>query len=184
MWGDPSDNIKFNRDTEVIEIPNGDRLIIEAGTHGLITQALGGTFTVVTQNGQMVRVLSKDADAIGREAAPAPAADELDSPDDVEQAVWDQLRTCYDPEIPVNIADLGLIYGCTVTPLPDGNNAVEVQMTLTAPGCGMGDVLKAEVESKLLGIPTVEQANVEVVFDPPWDMSMMPEAAKLQLGIF
>jgi probable FeS assembly SUF system protein SufT len=157
---------------------------LPAGTTGMITQALGGTYTVITNDGYMVRIQSKDADALGKElSADAADAPTSEAPEDVEQAVWDQLRTCFDPEIPINIADLGLVYGCRVKPIEDGGNRVEIEMTLTAPGCGMGDVLKAEVESKLDELPGVKEYDVQLVFDPPWDYSMIPDAAKLTLGM-
>lgn len=182
--GYSSDNVTFVRDCEVIQIPSGERITIPAGTKALITQSLGGTYTVVTNQGYMVRVAATDADAIGRERAIDPA-EMAAPPSTVEEAtrlVWDQLRTVFDPEIPVNIADLGLVYRCDVKPV-DGGYRVEIEMTLTAPGCGMGDVLKAEVEDKIRAIPGVREMDVQLVFDPPWDMSMMPEAAKLALGL-
>jgi probable FeS assembly SUF system protein SufT len=177
--------IKLKRDCEAVQIPSGQRTVLPADTEVTITQSLGGAFTVVTDRGYMVRIAGKDADAIGQQAesgAQAPSAS-AGGAEDVERAVWDQLRTCYDPEIPVNIADLGLIYSCFLTPLPEGGNHVEIKMTLTAPGCGMGEFLKADVENKILGLPGVKSAAVELVWDPPWDRSMMSEAAKLELGM-
>jgi probable FeS assembly SUF system protein SufT len=156
------------------------------GTQVRVTQSLGGTFTVVTERGYMVRIGAKDADAIGKEKVTESEArmpTTVEGPQDIEKLVWDQLKTCYDPEIPVNIADLGLIYSCFITPLPEGGNGVEIKMTLTAPGCGMGESLKADVESKILCIPGIKAANVELVWDPPWDRSMISEAAKLELGM-
>ncbi len=146
---------------------------------------MGGHYTVLTDDGRMVRIGGQDADAIGREAGEpdGEAMPEVNSDEDVEKLVWEQLRTCYDPEIPVNIADLGLIYGVKITPDDEGKRSVEIQMTLTAPGCGMGEILKVEVEDKAMRIPTVKDAEVDLVFDPPWDMSMMPDAARLQLGL-
>jgi probable FeS assembly SUF system protein SufT len=178
------DNVTFVRDCEVIQIPSGERETVPAGTKALITQSLGGTYTVVTNQGWMVRIAASDADAIGRERTvdPAENAPPPESAEEVEKLVWDQLRTVFDPEIPVNIADLGLVYKCEVEPVDDAYK-VGIEMTLTAPGCGMGDVLKAEVEDKLKVTPGVKELDVELVFDPPWDMSMMPEAAKLALGL-
>ena len=181
MWG--GDNVTFSRDTDVIEIPAGTRLTVPAGTKALITQSLGGSHTVVTSEGQMVRVSSQDADAIGQEVLGTSDIKPPDSEEDLEKLIWDELRTVYDPEIPVNIADLGLVYKCEVSPLAEGDFRVAIDMTLTAPGCGMGDVLKIEVENKIERLPRVKQVEVDVVFDPPWDMSMMPEATKLQLGM-
>ncbi|MEA2639891.1 MAG: hypothetical protein QOF51_1285 [Chloroflexota bacterium] len=177
----------FDRDVEVIQIPSGDRMVIHAGTSGVVTQALGnGGWTIVTNEGFMVRLDGKDADAIGKEPPSADSASrdaKVESAEDVEQLVWDELRTCYDPEIPVNIADLGLVYKNEVTPLEEGGYRVYVEMTVTAPGCGMGDYLKAEAQGKIEALPQVREAEVEVVFDPPWDPSMMPEEARLQLGM-
>ena len=178
------DAIVLSRDIVATEIPYGFEVPLVAGSKVVISQAMGGSFTVVTMNGQMVRIAAEDADAIGREPgleASGPMV--VESEEDVEKLVWEQLRTCYDPEIPVNIADLGLIYGCSITLDEQGQHRIDIQMTLTAPGCGMGDILKVEVENKLLKIPTVKDVEVELVFDPPWDMSMLPEAAKLQLGL-
>jgi probable FeS assembly SUF system protein SufT len=170
------------RDIEASEIPAGTRFTIPAGTPLQITQSLGGTYTVMMPMGYLARIDSKDADAIGEE--PPEEIDEKSAAGkSVEDLAWDQLRTCYDPEIPVNIVDLGLVYSCNVTPLPDGGDKVDVKFTLTAPGCGMGDVLRDDIRQKLLTIPGVKEANVDVLFDPPWSMSMMSDAAKLQLGM-
>ena len=177
--------VTLKRDCEAVQIPNGHRFMLPAGTQVTITQSLGGAFTVVTDRGYMVRIGGNDADAIGKLAEPesqAPSAT-VEEPEDTEKLVWGQLRTCYDPEIPVNIADLGLIYSCFITPLPESGNHVEIKMTLTAPGCGMGEFLKADVENKILTVPGVKSTTVELVWDPPWDRSMMSEAAKLELGM-
>jgi len=127
---------------------------------------------------------STEADAIGKEVVKAPELPPNATEDDVLALAWEQLRTCYDPEIPINIVDLGLIYECTVSVQPDGQRAFNVRLTLTAPGCGMGDVLVQDIKQKLEIIPTVAVANVELVFDPPWNQSMMTEAARLQTGMF
>ncbi len=183
-----SEPITLKRDCEAVQIPSGMQVVLPQGTQVMITQSLGGSYTVMTNYGYMVRIAGKDADALGLEGTqkeasqpPTPSADL--GPADVERMVWEQLKTCYDPEIPVNIVDLGLVYHCEVIPLSEGGYRVEVKFTLTAPGCGMGDWLKADIESKLFTIPGVEDVEVEVVFDPPWDQSMMSEAAKLQLGL-
>ena len=183
--GTGEERVTLSRDCEAIEVPSGDRIMLPAGSSGVITQSLGGTFSVITDEGYMVRIASKDADAIGKaaEAGPGPEAPASDAPEDVEKAVRDQLRTVYDPEIPVNLADLGLVYACRVRPLQEGGNRVEIEMTLTAPGCGMGDVLKAEVESKVETLHGVSELDVQLVLDPPWDYSMIPDAAKLTLGL-
>jgi probable FeS assembly SUF system protein SufT len=174
----------LSRTVEVAAIPYGDRLTLDAGSTVYITQALGGSFTVMTDRGYMVRIEGKDADAIGETSVAPPSAEEL-ADKSVEQRAWDQLKTCFDPEIPVNIVDLGLVYECSVTPVAgeDGQNKATVKFTLTAPGCGMGDYLKMDVQSKLLTVPGIKEASVEVVLDPPWNQSMMSEAARLQLGM-
>lgn len=170
------------RDIEASEIPAGTRFTIPAGTRLQITQSLGGSYTVMVPMGYLARIDGKDADAIGEETAAKPA-EETGPAKPIEELCWDQLRTCYDPEIPVNIVDLGLVYKCEVIPKEQGGSRAEVSFTLTAPGCGMGDVLKEDIRSKLLTVPGIEDADVQVLFDPPWNMSMMSDAAKLQLGM-
>ena len=172
--------IVTTREIEAREIPSGMKLTIPEGTPLAITQSLGGTYTVLTPYGYMARVDGKDADAIGEEVAAPDTAAEGKSP---EELAWEQLKTCYDPEIPVNIVDLGLVYKCEVTPRAEGGQKAEVRFTLTAPGCGMGDTLKEDIQQKLLSVPGIEEADVQVLFDPPWSMSMMSDAAKLQLGM-
>jgi len=171
----------LTRTVEVIEIPSGAASALAEGTPVRIMQSRGDSYTVWTDYGQMYRIDGKDADAIGLEpstdAHPAADAEEFS-----DQMVWDLLKTVYDPEIPVNIVDLGLIYSCKITPLEPGSRKIDIQMSMTAPGCGMGNVLKADVEGRLSRLPSVKQVSVEVVFDPPWDMSRMSEAARLQLG--
>jgi probable FeS assembly SUF system protein SufT len=171
----------LSRTCEVIEIPSGVRSTLPEGTSVRIMQSRGDSYTVWTDYGQMYRVDGKDADALGLEAADGePAA--ADTREFKDQMVWDVLKSVYDPEIPVNIVDLGLIYSCKITPLEEGTRKVDVEMSMTAPGCGMGNVLKADVESRLSRLPSVKEVHVEVVLDPPWDMSRMSEAARLQLG--
>lgn len=179
-----NEQITLRRDCEAIEIPLGDKVMLPAGTVVMLTQALGGTYTVMTDRGQLVRIAGKDADAIGQASPTMPQAGTSPAPggSDVEKLAWAQLRSTFDPEIPVNIVDLGLVYLCRVTPSPQGGNKVEVRFTLTAPGCGMGGVLKGEIENKLWSLPGIEDVEVEVVVDPPWNPSMMSEAAKLELG--
>ncbi|HEY6147610.1 MAG TPA: putative Fe-S cluster assembly protein SufT [Thermoanaerobaculia bacterium] len=169
------------REFEATEIPSGMKIKIPEGTNVAITQSLGGSYTIMTPYGYMARVDGKDADAIGEEAVTADA--EAAAGKTPEELAWDQLRTCYDPEIPVNIVDLGLVYKCEVAPRPEGGNKADVRFTLTAPGCGMGDVLKEDIRNKLLAVPGIDDAEVQVLFDPPWNMSMMSDAAKLQLGM-
>ena len=172
---------RTTREIEAKEIPSGMHITIPEGTPLTLTQSLGGSFTVVTPYGYMARVEGKDADAIGEE--PVALEAEAAAGKSVADLCWDQLRTCYDPEIPVNIVDLGLVYKCEVSALPEGGNKVDVRFTLTAPGCGMGDVLREDIKGKLLAVPGVRDADVQVLFDPPWNMSMMSDAAKLQLGM-
>jgi len=169
------------REFEATEIPSGMKIKIPEGTNVAITQSLGGSYTILTPYGYMARVDGKDADAIGEETVAAGA--EAAAGKTPEELAWDQLRTCYDPEIPVNIVDLGLVYKCEVAPRPEGGNKADVRFTLTAPGCGMGDVLKEDIKNKLLAVPGIDDAEVQVLFDPPWNMSMMSDAAKLQLGM-
>ena len=176
--------IPLTRDCEAIQIPSGAKMVLPAGTVVMITQSLGDTYTVTTDHGYMVRIAGKDADAMGleRSAAPAGATPE-EGAADLETLVWDQLRTCYDPEIPVNIVDLGLVYECAVVPLDDGTHRAEIKLTLTAPGCGMGGVLAADAQAKIAALPGIREANVEIVFEPQWNPSMMSESARLELGM-
>lgn len=178
-----SEPIQFSRDCEVVMVPQGDRVTLPAGTAGYITQGLGGSFTVFV-DGNLFRVAGVDADAIGKEIVPPPQLPENASDEDVEAAVWNQLRTCFDPEIPVNIVDLGLVYHCEIEPGEGGSRRASIRMTLTAPGCGMGEVLVEDVRAKVELVPTVAEADVELVFDPPWNQSMMTESARLQVGMF
>jgi probable FeS assembly SUF system protein SufT len=170
-----------SRDIETAAIPYGDRIPVKAGTTVYVTQSLGGSFTAVTDMGYMVRIEGKDADAIGESVPQGPSAEDVAQKSLVELA-WDQLKTCYDPEIPVNMVDLGLVYSCEVTPGETGTK-VSVRFTLTAPGCGMGDYLKLDVESKLKALPGVSETDVQVVLEPAWDQSRMSDAARLQLGL-
>ncbi len=177
--------IALTRDCEAIQVPSGTRIVLPRGTTVRITQSLGDTYTVTTDHGYMVRISGRDADALGLATSPAVEAEpaSVASAEDLEQLVWEQLRTCYDPEIPVNIVDLGLVYHCAVAALPEGGHRVDVKMTLTAPGCGMGGAIAADAEGKIARLPTVRQASVEVVFEPQWNPNMMSEAAKLELGM-
>jgi probable FeS assembly SUF system protein SufT len=172
----------LSRDVEVAAIPYGDQITLTAGTTVYITQALGGSYTAMTDHGYLVRIEGSDADAIGEQPT-KPISPEEVSGRSLRELAWDQLKTCFDPEIPVNIVDLGLVYKCEVEPLPEEGDKVTVQFTLTAPGCGMGDFLRQDVQQKLLAIPGVKEAEVDVVLDPPWDQSMMSDVARLQLGL-
>ncbi len=175
--------IKLNRDVLATMIPAGDTVVLPEGAEVTIMQALGGSFTVYYA-GNLARISGHDADALGHEPLEPPQLPPDASDADVEQAIWEQMKTCYDPEIPINIVDLGLIYDCDIRRLDDGSREVDIRMTLTAPGCGMGEVLAADVRDKVQAVPTVAKANVEVVFDPPWTQEMMSEAARLQTGMF
>ena len=183
MFSQTSQPCTFNRDCEVVMIPMGDEVTIPAGTVGYITQALGGSFTVFV-DGNLFRVAGLDADAIGRKPVLPPSLPDDATENDVESLLWEQMKTVYDPEIPVNIVDLGLIYRCEMRTNEGGKRIVDVDMTLTAPGCGMGDILVDDVRSKLKLVPTISQVNVELTFDPPWNHNMMSEVARLETGMF
>lgn len=176
-------NITLNRDCEAILIPMGTPLLLRQGTEVVITQALGGAYTV-NVNGNLARIGALDADALGFTASPpAPVRHTTADGKVDEKLIWDQLRTCYDPEIPINIVELGLIYHCSVTPVADGNK-VDIVMTLTAPGCGMGQFLVEDVRGKVATVPNVTEVNVELTFDPPWNQDMMSEAARIETGLY
>ena len=173
--------VTVSRDVEATMIPAGTPIAIPAGTEVTITQALGGTYTVMGP-GIMARIEGKNADAIGLAPTAEKQKTEASGPVNVDE-VWEALKSCYDPEIPVNIVDLGLVYDCKVTPIPEGGNKVEVKMTLTAPGCGMGGVIASDAEQKIRLVPGVTDVSVEIVWDPMWNQSMMTDAARLQLGL-
>jgi probable FeS assembly SUF system protein SufT len=172
----------LSRDIEATAIPYGEKVPLKAGATLFVMQALGGSYTAMSDQGYMVRIEGQDADAIGEQVQAGPSAEELAGKPLGDQ-VWDQLRTCYDPEIPVNIVDLGLVYSCDTEELPAGGHKVAVRFSLTAPGCGMGDVLKRDIEQKVKALPGVAESDVQIAFDPPWDQSRMTEAARLQLGL-
>jgi len=173
------------RDCAATRIPSGETITLAKDTRVFITQALGGSYTVATDQG-LARIADEDADALGLERAAKKAEGGEDADANVpvdEKAVWDQLRTCYDPEIPVNIVDLGLVYDCVITPRESNGARVDIKMTLTAPGCGMGPVIASEAKSKVLGVPGVGDAEVELVWDPPWNQAMISESGKMKLGL-
>ena len=175
------ERVIFNRDCEATQIPSGTPATLERDTVAFITQSLGGTFTLqVPAYGGLYRISGKDAEAIGKE--PLPDVDPQEVSGDLEEQVWNVLRTCYDPEIPLNIVDLGLIYSMKIVP-EDGGNRVDVQMTLTAPGCGMGTSLAADARQKLLGLPTVTNAVVDLTWDPPWNPQMISPEGRERLGM-
>jgi len=183
MFSHTSQPCTFQRDCDVVMIPAGDTVTIPAGTVGYITQALGGSFTVFV-DGNLFRIAGVDADAIGKQPVMPPSLPEDATDDDIENLLWEQMKTVYDPEIPVNIVDLGLVYRCEMRRDEAGELEVEVDMTLTAPGCGMGDILVDDVRSKLELVPGVARVAVRLVFDPPWNQSMMSEVARLETGMF
>jgi probable FeS assembly SUF system protein SufT len=176
----------LTRDVEAALVPAGTGVVLKRGEKAQVTQSLGGSYTVVV-NGNMFRIEEKDADALGFQVAARPekSAGEARPVAAVKQDVWNQLKTCYDPEIPVNIVDLGLVYSCQITPVEQKDSyRADVKMTLTAPGCGMGPTLAEDVRKKLMSIAEIDEAQVEVVWDPPWSQSMLSEAARLKLGIY
>jgi len=175
------ERLPLTRDCKGTEIPIGTPTILQAGTPVTILQTLGGNYTIGLDDGRVVRIDAADIDALGMEVArPEPTV--VSGPVD-EKLVWDALKTIYDPEIPVNIVDLGLVYACEMKPAPDGGSVVDIRMTMTAPGCGMGGVLMADVESKLRALSGIKDVMVELVWDPPWDRDRMSDAARLQLGM-
>ena len=182
MFGHTNEPFSLSRDVKAVIIPAGEELQLREGTSGFITQALGGSFTIYVE-GNLFRIAGADADAIGKEPVPPPKVPDNASDADIEAVIWQQLKTCYDPEIPVNIVDLGLIYRCDVTALDNGQRTVSVDMTLTAPGCGMGEILVQDAQEKIAVIPTVADVKVYLVFDPPWNQTMMSDEARLQTGL-
>jgi probable FeS assembly SUF system protein SufT len=182
MHSHDNEPVTLQRDVEAIMVPAGIPVTLREGKTGFITQALGGSFTVYVE-GNLFRIPGKDADALGKEPSLAPELPPNATDEDVKQLVWDQMRSCYDPEIPINIVELGLVYTCDINRTPEGDRVADIKMTLTAPGCGMGEVLVQDVKDKVELVPTVARADVELVFDPPWTQTMMSEAARLQTGM-
>jgi probable FeS assembly SUF system protein SufT len=174
-------SVELKRDCAAVQIPGGNTVLLPAGASADITQTLGGTYTVHIAGG-LYRVAAIDADALGLEPAKIATPVQADGPVD-EKQVWETLKSCYDPEIPVNIVDLGLVYDMHIAPLPSGNSVVSIKMTLTAPGCGMGATIAGDAQQKLLYLPGVEEAVVEIVWDPPWHQSMITEQGRKILGL-
>jgi probable FeS assembly SUF system protein SufT len=175
------ERVELTRDCEATQVPAGDKVVLEKGCEVMITQSLGGTFTVqVPAYNGLFRIAGQDAEALGQtpQQAIAPLA-----AGDLEGMVWDALKTCYDPEIPVNVVDLGLIYGMEIHPETDGANRIEVKMTLTAQGCGMGASIALDAREKLLMLPGVADANVELVWEPPWNPQMISPEGRERLGL-
>lgn len=186
----PTSILSLTRDVVAMQIPSGERIALPAKTLVRITQTLGGNFTVeVPSLGGLYRIEGKDADALGvdvpdeaKKSREAAASADTSTPEGVEKAVWDQLKTVFDPEIPINIVELGLVYNMEVKPMPAGGNRVEVKMTLTAPGCGMGAAIADDAKTKIASVPGVSDTDVQLVWEPVWGPAMMSEAAKLTLG--
>ena len=174
----------LTRDCRVLQIPSGEPFVLPAGTRVILTQSLGGTYTIQAPNtGGLFRLDGKDADALGLETVPSETGPAAPAGPVDEKAVWDQLRTCYDPEIPVNIVDLGLVYDLSIGPHPEGGSRVDVKMTITAPGCGMGTAIAADAREKIARLPGVKETEVQVVWDPPWSAGMISEEGRRILGI-
>jgi probable FeS assembly SUF system protein SufT len=174
--------IKLSRDCDAIQIPSGHPIVLPAGMEIVITQSLGGTYTVATPGG-LARIELKDADALGLNPADEAARASIKVEGPAEEAIWGQLKTVFDPEIPVNVVDLGLIYDCQVQKKDDGSTSVLIRMTLTAPGCGMGPAIAADARQKILAIEGIDEADVELVWDPPWTQSMISEEGRMKLGL-
>ncbi len=181
-------DITLSRQVEAIQIPSGDSVTLPAGTRVIITQSLGGTYTVATDHG-LARIQTKDADALGIDPDAEKHKQESQGSTniptdatDLEMEVWQQLRNVYDPEIPVNIVDLGLVYDCHIEAV-EGKNKATVKMTLTAPGCGMGPTIAADAQARIMTIDDMDDAAVELVWDPPWNQSMISDEGKMKLGM-
>jgi probable FeS assembly SUF system protein SufT len=176
------ERVELIRECEAIQVPAGNVITLQKGVEVFITQSLGGTYTLqVPAHGGLYRIAGKDSDALGKTAESAAAT--AFSSGDLEAMVWDQLKTCFDPEIPVNIVDLGLVYGMELTSLPDGTHKVDVKMTLTAQGCGMGATIAIDAKHKLLTIAGITEADVDVVWDPPWNPQMISPEGRERLGL-
>ncbi len=175
--------IALERDCKAILIPSGESVILRQGDQVALFQHLGGSFTVQNERGELARISAEDIDALGLDRDEAGVGPSDSGPFELARVI-DQLKTVFDPEIPVNVVDLGLVYVCEARPLPSGDHRVEIKMSMTAPGCGMGDVLREDARSRVLTVPGVSEVDVELVWDPPWDMSRLSEAARLQLGLF
>jgi probable FeS assembly SUF system protein SufT len=176
------ERVELYRDCQAVQVPAGNTITLEKGIEVFITQSLGGTYTLqVPAYGGLFRVSGKDADALGKTPEEASSAEV--SSGDLEEMVWEQLKTCFDPEIPVNIVDLGLVYGMELTPADDGSHRVDVKMTLTAQGCGMGATIAIDAKHKLLSIAGISEANVDLVWDPPWNPQMISPEGRERLGL-
>tara|TARA_Y100000780_G_C13644578_1_gene401969 strand:- start:237 stop:794 length:558 start_codon:yes stop_codon:yes gene_type:complete len=179
---DNEEVMSLSRDCDVISVPYGEKQTLKKGTEVQLMQAMGGSYTVYTSEG-MFRISGTNADAIGKEPEPLPSIPANISDSDFENKVWEQMKTVYDPEIPINVVDLGLIYNCDIKKDDKDDYCVSVDMTLTAPGCGMADVLVEDIKERIALLPKIQTVNVELVLDPPWSMEMMSEAARLEAGL-
>lgn len=177
------ESVVLKRDVSGITVPDGIRITLQKDQIVTIYQSLGNNYTIFSDTGRMVRIAGADADALGKESGSNTRISSATDAESVESNAWEVMRTVFDPEIPVNIVELGLVYYCRATPTGDGKNHVDVAMTLTAPGCGMGPVIQHDVERLISELPGVETVNVEIVLDPPWSQDMMSEVAKLELGM-
>lgn len=175
--------VSLVRDVQAVMIPAGNRVIIPEGTAVQVAQSLGGSYTVYL-GGQLARIAGQDADALGQEPLKQPELPDGATDADVEKLVWDQMKTCFDPEIPIDIVNLGLVYRCELKDAGNGEKIAEIDMTLTAPGCGMGGVIAADVKDKVEAVPRIKEAKVELTFDPPWNQAMMSDEAKLKTGMY
>ena len=183
MYSDIDEQVILERDCEATLIPFGNKITLKKGEEGHITQALGGSYTVMIR-GNLALIEGSDADAIGKVSEVQPWLEETNEDGQInEKAVWEAMKTCYDPEIPVNVVDLGLIYSCKISEDKNGGSNVEIKMTLTAPGCGMAGHISNDARIKVANLQGVSDVQVDIVWEPQWDQSMMSEAARLQLGM-
>ncbi len=173
----------LSRECKAVMIPSGDEITLPEGTRVQITQTLGGSYTVMGNTFGLARIDGDDADALGEERPETTVQPVAEGVEPTEAMVFEQLKHCYDPEIPVNIVDLGLVYGCKIEKQDNGKYTVDVSMTLTAPGCGMGPAIAADARSKILALPNIEEAEVNLVWDPPWNQEMISEEGKMKLGL-
>ena len=175
------EHVELTRDCDAVQIPSGTGITLEKGSEVYLMQSLGGSYTIqAPAYGGLFRIAGRDADAIGKQAPPEPVVEAVAG--DLDAQIWGALKTCYDPEIPVNIVDLGLVYSMEIAPVEAGSR-VDVKMTLTAPGCGMGASIAADARYKILALPGVTDADVEVVWDPPWSPQMISDEGKQRLGM-
>lgn len=185
-----SDEVQFGRDCEGTQIPSGVRIVVPKGTTAYVGQTLGGNVTLQVSTLGLVQITGRNLDALLKDGVPVAqsatsgADDQKPGGPTDEKALWEAMKQCYDPEIPCNVVDLGLVYDVKTTPLPSTRSRVDVKMTLTAMGCGMGPAIAGQVRDRLLEVPGVEEANVDIVWDPPWNQSMITDDGKKRLGLW